>query len=102
MSNDRMRDVARKSNRISVLIIVAVCLVLGVVLIAGTRDLNAKNRVYAAQEAELESRIAAESVRAKELDEYAEYVKTDEYMKKVAKENFGLVEDDEYAIKAKE
>lgn len=99
-ANSRMKAIARKSNNISVLIIVAICIVLGIALMIGRGQLRAKNMEYEAHEAVLESQIANESIRSEELNEYEKYVKSDEFAEKTAREKFGLVGKDEYAIKA--
>lgn len=98
--NSRMRAVARKSNKISVFIIVAVCVILGTALLVGRNELKANNMAYINEEQELQEKIDAQSLRAKELDEYERYVKSDEFVERMAREKFGLVGEGEYAIKA--
>lgn len=99
-ANSKMKAVARKSNRISVFIIMTVCIILGVALLIGKSNLQAKNMAYEAEEQSLQMQIDAQAERAKELDIYEKYVKSDEFVEKTAREKFGLVGENEYAIKA--
>ena len=61
--------------------------------------LQAKNKSYKQQEAELKSQINEQKERAEEIKEYEEYVKTDEYIKEVAEEKLGLVDPNEIIFK---
>ena len=65
------------------------------VLTVNAVTLQAKNKDYKQQEAELKAQISEQKERAKEVKEYEEYVKTDEYIKEVAEEKLGLVDPDE-------
>ena len=98
--NGRMKAVAGRSNKISVLIIVAVCILLGTALLWGRSRLHSKNAEYNAQEAQIKESIAEQEERSKQLDKYERYVKSDEFAEKTAREKFGLVGEDEYAVKA--
>lgn len=78
--------------------VVIVCIVLGMlaaVLAVNSADLYARNEVYKQQEAELRAQIEEQNLRAEEIKEYEEYVKTDDYIKDVAEEKLGLVDPDE-------
>ncbi|GAA0804177.1 hypothetical protein GCM10008910_38750 [Faecalicatena orotica] len=70
------------------------------VLTVNAVTLQAKNKDYKQQEAELKAQISEQKERAKEVKEYEEYVKTDEYIKEVAEEKLGLVDPDEIIFKA--
>ncbi len=70
------------------------------VLTVNAVTLQAKNKDYRQQEAELKAQISEQKERAKEVKEYEEYVKTDEYIKEVAEEKLGLVDPDEIIFKA--
>lgn len=61
--------------------------------------LQAKNKSYKQQEAELKAQINEQKERAEEIKEYEEYVKTDEYIKEVAEEKLGLVDPNEIIFK---
>ena len=87
-------------HKLSMYLIAAVIVVLGVTLSFASISLHAKNKEYMAQEAELEAQIKAESNRAEEIDELEEYVGTDEYVEDVAKEKLGLVYPNEILFEA--
>ena len=61
--------------------------------------LQARNKSYKRQEAELKAQINEQKERAGEIKEYQEYVKTDEYIKEVAEEKLGLVDPNEIIFK---
>lgn len=58
---------------------------------------NKQNRIE-----ELETKIAEEKERAKEIEEYGKYVQTKKYAEEVAKEKLGLVYEDEIIFKAED
>ena len=58
-----------------------------------------KNQEYGKLVQELEANIRYEEDRRKELEEYREYTKTDEFAKWYAKHYFGLIRDNEIIIK---
>ena len=53
-------------------------------------------------EEELERQIKEEEQRAKEVEEFEEYVKTDDYIKETAEEKLGLVDPNEIVFKPAE
>ena len=79
-----------------------ICLVLvfltGVVAV-DSLTLQAKNAGYKEQEAELEEQIKEEEERSAEVEEFKEYVQTDEYTKEIAEEKLGLVDPNEIVFK---
>ena len=79
----------------SVLMISAVLVMLCGVLTVNSITLMAKNDSYKKQEQELKSQI-------EEIDEFAEYVKSDEYVKDTAEEKLNLVDPNEIIFKAAE
>lgn len=68
-------------------VVVALLLVLGIKSI----QLREKNASYEKTKKELETQIALEEDRAAEIDAYSEYVNSDEYIEKIARERLGLV-----------
>ena len=52
-----------------------------------------------AQEAEVDLQIAQEEAERAALEEREAYMQTDEYVKDVAREEFGMVEEGEYILK---
>ena len=78
-----------------------VILLLMAVVSANAVSLREKDRIYQAQEAELQKQIEDVKERASEIDELEEYVGTDEYVEEVAKDKLGLVNKNEIIFKAK-
>lgn len=63
-------------------------------------SLAKKNEGYKQQEAELQRQIEAEKKKADEVDDFKEYISTEEYEKEVAEDKLGLVDPDEILFKA--
>lgn len=74
-------------------------ILLASVLTVNAVTLQAKNKSFKQQEAELKIQIDEQRERAKEIEEYEEYVKTDAYIKEVAEEKLGLVDPNEIIFK---
>ena len=79
-----------------------VVLLMSVMVFFGSVTLQAKNKEYKSQEAELKAQIEEAKERSKEIEEYQEYVQTDEYVKEIAREKLGLVDPDEILFKPAE
>lgn len=95
----RKRSSVLRRHKRSVIVITAI-----LILLTGTLSVNAvglyrKNKVYKQQEVELKAQIEEEKARAKEVEEYEAYVKTDEYIKDVAEDKLGLVDPNEIIFK---
>jgi cell division protein DivIC len=82
------------------MLVTGVILVLALVISFAQVSLNAKNRAYKVQEAELQKQIKQEIVRSEEIDELEEYVGTDKYIEDVAKDKLGLVYPNEILFEA--
>ena len=97
------RYVSQNANRHrrSMFAVGVVILLLTAVVSANAVSLREKDRIYQAQEAELQKQIEDEKERASEIDELEEYVGTDEYVEEVAKDKLGLVNKNEIIFKAK-
>lgn len=92
--NARLRHYKR-----SILMICAVLICLSGALAVSSLSLHAKNNQYKEQEKELEAQIQEQEERAKEVDEFKEYVKTDDYIKETAEDKLGLVDPNEIIFK---
>lgn len=57
---------------------------------------------YESRMKELEDKMKEEEKRTKEIEEYRDYVTTDEYVEEVARDKLGLVYDDEVLLKSNE
>lgn len=102
MAKARRRIVYRKKaqNRFSLVLAGTVAaIVLGLIVPRGWK-LRTQLREYTAQKQSLEEQIASEEKRAEELEEYAKYTKTDEYVEKVAREKLGLVKKGEILFRS--
>ena len=99
---DRKKNARLRQHKRSVLLICMILVALSGVLAVSSIRLHAKNAQYKAQEEELERQIKEEEQRAKEVEEFEEYVKTDDYIKETAEEKLGLVDPNEIVFKPPE
>lgn len=81
------------------LAITFVVAVLLVVLVCQGYSLRGKIAANDAKIAKLERQIADEDQRTEEIQELQEYMQSDEYLEKAAKEKLGLVKDNEIIFK---
>ena len=84
----------RRANRKWIALALVTVVLLSVMTWIGGNSLaeqNAQNLV--------EEKIAEEEARSKELDEYSEYMKTDEFAEWYAKEKLGLIHKNEIIFK---
>lgn len=92
----------RRNKKIVLITAFAVVGLLAVIFAtAGTR-LTAQRSANEAKSEEIEKQIETEKQRGEELDTKKEYMKSREYIEKVAKEALGLVYPDEVIFKYKE
>lgn len=96
--NKRPKSGLRHHKR-SVVAISGIIILLSAVILAGGIKLQARNRAYKMQEAELLAQIDDEKERSEEIDQLKEYVGTDKYIEEVAKEKLGLVHENEILFK---
>ncbi len=89
-------------HKTSVVIIYTVLGMLAAMLAVNSVGIYARNQVYKQQEAELEAQIEEQKDRADKVEEYKEYIKTDDYIKDVAEEKLGLVDPDEILFRPEE
>ena len=97
-----IRRKASSGNRIGMAVIGSIVVLLITVLLMQSSRLNKKIVAYQVSNARLEQRIQEEHDRAKELELLPEYIRSDEYIEKAAREKFGLVYADEIIFKAEE
>ena len=91
----RSRRTGAVHRRKGMLMTTAVLGLLCAVVLFGTLSLQAKSRSYQEQIDELEAEIAEEEARTAEIEEYKDYIETDEYVIEAAEEKLGLVDPDE-------
>ena len=95
----RWKSRLQKHKR-SVLAISSIIVMLSAVIVIHGMALQARNKEYMAQEAELMAQLDDEKDRSEEIDKLKEYVGTDEYIEDVAKEKLGLIKQNEILFKA--
>lgn len=93
----RRRIVYRGSsqNRLSMILVVTVMAAILIAVSVRGVYLNSKLSEYNEQIEELEAEIESENERTEEIEEYAKYVQTDEYVEEVARDKLGLVKEGE-------
>ena len=74
------------------MILLVVCILFVALFIGGYR-LNKKIDAALATKSELEAEINDEKTRKEELEELEDYMQTDEYIREVAREKLGLVDE---------
>ena len=94
------RKKASMSNRIGMIVILVVVAVLISVMLMQSRGLKKKITAYQASNQILEEQIRVEEDRAEDLKALPEYVNSDEFVEKTAREKFGLVYEDEIIYQA--
>ncbi|NCB92118.1 MAG: cell division protein FtsH [Clostridia bacterium] len=70
-----------------------------VILLLEGRSLQDRIQVNEDKKAQLEDQLASEEARTGEIEELQEYMQSDEYIEKIAKEKIGLVKDNEIIFK---
>lgn len=97
--HNRKKNSSLRQHKRSIMLISLVLVLLAVVLGVNAVNLRSRNESYKQQEAELKAQIKEQEERAKEIEEFEEYVKTDDYIKEVAEEKLGLVDPNEILFK---
>lgn len=98
-SKSRKTNSAWRYHKKSMMLISMILVLLVGVLAVNAVSLRSRNAQYKKQEAELEAQIKEEKKRAKEVEAYEAYVKTDDYVKEIAEEKLGLVDPNEIIFK---
>lgn len=91
-----------KQNKSAVLCIALIALMLLGVMSVQILSLHDRKQSYQAREEELQTQLESEEQRQIELQEYEEYVTTEEYIEQTAKTKLGLVYPNEIIFKEKE
>jgi len=92
---NRQEKVYRHSHRVSIVLVIVVLLVLGAVLWGNSTTLRARYQAYRQQATELQAQIELQERRAKEIEDYAEFIQSDEFIRQIAEEKLGLVDPNE-------
>ena len=96
------RKRASTSNRIGMVVIAMVVMILIAVMLSQSAQMKKKISSYQASNQALEEQIRVEQDRAEDLKSLPEYIASDEYVEKTAREKFGLVYEDEVIYQAKD
>lgn len=99
---DRKRKSRLSRYKRSILMICTVLVFLSGVLTVNSLRLQAKNAEYKEQEEQLQTQIDDAKERAEEVEEFKEYVNTDEYVRETAEDKLDLVDPNEIIFKAAE
>lgn len=75
-----------------------VCMLLVVLLFKGS-VLQSRIDANEVKKSQLQQEMAAEQARTEEIEELQDYMQSDEYTEKIAKEKIGLVKDNEILFK---
>ncbi len=89
-----------KQNKIQTGIVLMIVLVVFVAIGVNTYSTYLKYQDMKAQEAEIDLAIAEAEAEKEALLAKEEYMKTDDYVKDVAREQFGMIEPGEYILKS--
>ncbi len=92
MKNYKNRRAPKQTGRMYLLAMVAF---LVVVMLVQLVTLHNKSKEYAAREVQLSRELEEQEDRKKELSDYEQYTKTEEYTKNMAKSKLGLVSPNE-------
>lgn len=98
MARRRQRR-GKKINRFTLFGALVLTIVFGSIFIYKTSELKAQSKEYSRQLEQLKEQKAEQESRDAELDEFEDYVGTDEYVEDVAREKLGLVYSDEILFK---
>lgn len=96
-SKRKRRD--KLGNRMTLIGITFVVLSMAVVVNLRGASLKDRDLEYQIKEENLQARLNQEESRAEQLEEERIYIKTKQYIEKVAKEKLGLVNSDEILLK---
>ena len=98
-SRNSRRAMKAHQNKVTMIGITFVVCVLMVTLLVQGQKLNAKLSSNQQRTSELEQQIENENQRTEDISEMQEYMQSDEYLEKVAKDKLGLVKDGEIIFK---
>lgn len=95
----RRRRRGKKMNRFTIFCALVLTVVFGSIFTFKIFELKSQSREYAIQLEQLKKQRDEQKARDAELDEFEDYVGTDEYVEDVAREKLGLVYKDEILFK---
>ena len=96
--NSRKTAAARQNRRTILGITAVVCVLMAVLLVQG-QSLRGKLAANENREQQLQQQIDGENQRTEDIGELKEYMQSDEYAEKIARDKLGLVKDGEILFK---
>ncbi len=93
---------ASVGNRIGMVVVAVVVTALIVIMLVLSHGLKKKISTYQVMNAQLSQAIAEENGRKEELQTLPDYVKSDAFVEKTAREKFGLAYDNEVIFRAED
>ncbi len=93
---------SRKKKRVNRVYFVLIAGFVIAVMVIQVASLYQKNAAYAAQEAELKSELESQQEKQEELENYENYIQSDEYKESVAQSKLGLVHENEIIFRENE
>ena len=90
----RLDKISRR-NRPAMVLIVVVVIVLTLVLFVSGNLMQKEIAENDARQTQLEEEMKAEQARTKSIVSYGEYMQTDEYIREAAKDQLGLVDEND-------
>lgn len=105
MAKRRVRKGQRQLNRQTLISMATVTfVVLALLLVVSIKgiELREKNASYEQTKQSLQEQIAREELRSQEIEEYGDYVDSQEYKEKIARERLGLIKQDEIIFYSQE
>lgn len=97
-NSKRMRHSRRAMRNTMMMILLVVCILFAALLFGGYR-LDKKIDTALAVQRELNEQIEDEKARTQEIAELEEYMKTDDYIREVARDKLGLVDEGDIVFK---
>ncbi|MDD3402319.1 MAG: septum formation initiator family protein [Hespellia sp.] len=91
-----------RRHKRSIFLVSAVVVLLTITIFSKSVSLQAQNREYEKQAAELQSQIDDEKQRSEEIGKLKEYITSDEYVKEIAEDRLGLVNPNEIIFRPAE
>lgn len=89
----------KRQNRLSM--VLSLTVVAAIILAVSVRSVSLRKKLaeYNQNKEQLQEQIAAEEKRSEQIDQYADYVQTDEYVEEVAHDKLGLVKEGEIVFR---
>ena len=89
----------KRSNKLVGLAVVVMAIALVVLFNSKSNQIKPRNEESAVRIEKLQQEIESEKARAEELDEYAKYVNTKQFVEEIARKKLGLLYPDEKIFK---